>query len=406
MARFEYKAVRKDEFESGVIKAGSEEEVREKLAKTGFRVVSVSLKRSGLMLALSKMTETKGKMTGKEKVLFTEQLASMLKAGLPLIEALDAFVDQKGKVKGLSKVVGEIIKRIQTGKNFSDVLGDFPGIFPASYVAVVKSGEASGTLGEGLEYLAMQLRRENELGGRVKAAMIYPMVVLTAMVTVLVFIMVTVVPKVVEFASNSGVELPFFTLAMVATVKFLIRFWPLIILGIIAVLVLVVMFSRSEPGAKFLSRFWIRLPFIGNLVKNYNQARFARLLGGFYRHGVSVVGSFDILEESLGNRVYKETCKRIKGKLVVGQTLADALEDEEELFPPIMHRLVKGAERTGALGTTLDRLAKYYEDDLEVALKNVTVLIEPMMVILLGIGVVGIALSVIVPIYRVSTGIK
>ena len=132
MARFEYKAVRKDEFESGVIKAGSEEEVREKLAKTGFRVVSVSLKRSGLMLALSKMTETKGKMTGKEKVLFTEQLASMLKAGLPLIEALDAFVDQKGKVKGLSKVVGEIIKRIQTGKNFSDVLGDFPGIFPAS----------------------------------------------------------------------------------------------------------------------------------------------------------------------------------------------------------------------------------------------------------------------------------
>lgn len=407
MAEFEYRAVGKDEFETGVMRAGSVGEVESMLTEKGLRAVSIEVRESnGLVTFLEDLVGGFGqKMSGKERVLFTEQMASMLKAGLPLIEALEAFVEEDNK-GGASKVVKRMLTQIQTGKKLSEVMLEFPATFSSAYVAVVRSGESSGSLAESLEYMAAQLRREGELASKVKSALVYPVVVMVAMVAVLAFISVVVIPKVVEFAQNSGQQLPLFTLLMVQAVDILVKWWPLVLFGFVVIVFLFWMGIRSDTGKKLMSSFLLKLPIVGALVKSYNRARFARLLGGFYKYGVSVVGSFDILVSSLDNHVYKEACARIKNKLVVGQTLAEALEDEGDLFPSIMSRLVKGAERTGELGSTLERLAKYYEDELEVSLKNATVLIEPLLVIFLGVGVVGIALAVIVPVYKVSTGLK
>ena len=193
---------------------------------------------------------------------------------------------------------------------------------------------------------------------------------------------------------------------MVAATGWLNKFWWLALLAVTFVGGLVWRLTKTKEGKKFFAGLVLKLPVLGSLVARYNQVRFARLLAGVYAHGISVESAFEILSESLTNYYYSEACLRLKQKLVMGRSLSEALESEKKLFPPIMSRVVKGAERTGDLDKTLTRLSTYYEQELETALKNLTTIIEPVLIVLLGVGVIGIALAVIVPIYRVTTQLK
>lgn len=410
MADFDYKAVSKDEYVNGRISADTEEEAETMLREQGLSVISIDQRRpleTGFLGEVFTRVEKElqEKMTSQEKILFTSQMSSMIKAGLPMIEALSTFTDQKSN-KGTSRVVGKVIMEVQSGVKLSEALASFPKIFPPSYLAVVQAGENSGTLAESLNYLAIELKRESDLINKVRSALIYPVVVLIAMVSVMVFISVSVVPKIIQFAESSGQELPGYTLALVTVVTFVTNYWYLVAGLVILLTIGFAIFFRSEVGSRWLGRTSLNLPVIGLLVARYNQARFASVLGGFYTYGINVITSFNILAESLTNPLYKDACFRIRDRLTFGQSLAESMEQEKELFPSIMIRLIKGAEKTGDLGNTLDRSARYYEEELDVALRNVLSLIEPALVFMLGFGVLGLALAVVVPIYKITSTLK
>lgn len=410
MAEFEYGAVSKDEYKTGRIGAESELEAETRLAEQGLKVVT--LKRyqpialgfaTNFFAQLRKSLEAKMPMS--EKILFTSQLSSMIKAGLPLVEALSAFIDQSN-TKGSSRIINGIIQDLQGGIKFSDALSRQGKVFPTSYVAVVRAGENSGTLAESLNYLAIQLRRENELLNRIRSALIYPVVVIAAMIAVMTFISISVVPRIAAFAESTGQELPTYTLLLVGAVNLIVNYWYILIVLIILIAFGFATFAKSKRGSYFLGKLLLRLPVVGSLVIHFNLARFTRALGGFYLYGVNIIASFDILADNLGHPLYKDSCARIKQRLTMGQTLADAVAWERQLYPTIMVRLIKGAEKTGELGSTLEKLATFYEEELDVSLRNVISLIEPALIFFLGFGILGLAMAVVVPIYKVTSTLR
>lgn len=410
MPEFEYTGVSQDEYKSGRLSAGSEMEAKTILAEQGITVVSLNTKRSlrfGIFnsyigMVTKKFQET---MTSQEKVLFTTQLSSMVKAGLPLVEALATFVDEKSKA-GSTLVIGKIMQDVQAGSKLSDSLAKFPGIFNETYLAIVRAGENSGTLDDSLGYLGELLRRENALLTKVRSALIYPAVVVSAMVSVMIFISISIIPKIIAFAESSGQALPTYTLVMVGIVNALVNYWYVAAMVIALFIFGFFTFARSERGSRWLGKVTLKLPVVGMVATRYNQARFARVLAGFYNYGVNIVTSFDILAASLGNPLYSDACLRIKDRLTLGTSLAEAIAFEKELFPTIMVRLIRGAEKTGVIGTTLDKLAHYYEEELENILSNILTLIEPIMVFVLGFGVLGLAMAVILPIYKMTSTLK
>ncbi len=410
MPEFEYTGVSRDQYKYGSLSAGSESEAQTILSEQGITVVSMNPKRQLRLGVIGKYftqlaKEMSEKMNAQEKILFTSQLSSMVKAGLPLIEALGTFVDEKSKV-GSTGIITKIMQDVQSGSKLSDSLSRFPKVFNETYLAIVRAGENSGTLDDSLAYLAVLLKRENDLLTKVRSALIYPSVVVVAMVSVMIFISVSIIPKIITFAETSGQKLPGYTLALVSVVGMAAKYWYLVILVLIVLIGLLAYFFRSGYGSRWLGRVTLKLPLVGMVASRYNQARFARVLAGFYNYGVNVVTSFDILAASLGNPLYSDACLRIKERLTLGTSLADAIAVEGELFPTIMTRLIKGAEKTGVIGTTLDKLAAYYEEELENILGNILTLIEPIMVFILGFGVLGLALAVILPIYKITSTLK
>lgn len=410
MPEFEYRAVSRDEYINGRLTAGSEIEATTILNEQGLMVVSMRQRNpleigflTNLIAQIDRSLNEHLSMT--EKILFTTQLGSMIKAGLPIMDALSTFIEQRSNT-GASRIVGRIIMDIQSGRKLSESMTRYPNVFPPAYVSVLRAGENSGTLAESLEYLAVQLRREYDLANKVRSALIYPVVVITAMLSVMIFISVSIVPKILLFAQSSGQKLPGYTLAMVNTVSFFSHYWYLFVAFILLIIFALIGFSKSQSGGRILGKMSLRLPVVGPLVVRYNLARFARVLGGFYIYGVEVVTSFEILASSLDNPLYRDACVRINDQLTAGKSLADAIANEKELFPSIVNRLIRGAEKTGNLGVTLDKLAAFYEEELEVALRNLLSLIEPALIFVLGFGVLGLALVVIVPIYKITSSLK
>lgn len=410
MPEFEYTGVNRDQFKNGSLSADTELEAQTILSEQGITVVSLNLRRQLKFGIFSKYfsrlaKEMNESMSSQEKVLFTNQLSAMVKAGLPLIEALGTFVDSKS-TSGSTAVINTLMQDVQSGSKLSDSLARFPKIFSPTYLAIVRAGENSGTLDGSLEYLGDLLKRENALLSKVRSALIYPSVVLAAMISVMVFISISIIPKILTFAESSGQKLPAYTMALVTTVSMITKYWYLVIAVLIIAVVGVGMFLSSKKGSRWFGKISLKMPIVGLVISRYNQARFARVLAGFYNYGVNVVTSFDILAASLSNPLYSDACLRIKDRLTLGTSLADAISQEGELFPSIMTRLIKGAEKTGVIGNTLDKLALYYENELENILANMLTLVEPIMVFILGFGVLGLAMAVIMPIYKITSTLK
>ena len=409
MAQFIYKINLKGKEISGIISAVNLDQASQKIQEKGGYILVLkkrfpfeSLKIiHWLEKIISSLTE---RIKTSEKILFTTQLGAMLKTGLPITEAIEAFIEEKPT--GASIILKNIVDNLKSGKKLSRAMADHPRAFDKVYISVVKAGEQMGTLSETLTYLGDQLKREHKLIVKIRSAMIYPMVVLTAMVSVMTFITFSVVPKIANFAKSSGVELPKITQIMINLTTFIQKTWPVLLTIFLIFILLLWQLLKSKKGKKIADKILLKTPVLGNLIRRYNQVRFTRLLAGFYKYGIGVSDAFTILAESLNNTYYSESCLRLKSKLTFGRSFSEALSAEKELFPPIMARIVKGAERTGVLDKTLLKLAKFYEEELAAALKDLTSLIEPILIIILGVGVVGVALSVILPIYRVTSQIR
>ncbi|GAB4219124.1 MAG: type II secretion system F family protein [Candidatus Microgenomates bacterium] len=335
---------------------------------------------------------------------FTRQIAIMLNAGLTIIDSLEILKKQTLKPV-MQKIIIDIDNEIKAGNSFSSALKKHQNNFSNLYIALVKSGEASGKLGEILLKLADNLEKERDFKSKLKGALVYPVVILIAMVIVM-FIMITfVIPKLLGLYKDFNVSLPWTTQLLITISDFMVKFWPLLIVIIAISFYFIKKYLQTDIGKKSLDQFLLKLPIFGKVIIISSLVNSTRTLAILMAAGVSILDSLTIVIDTADNIIFKEAFKNIYEKVQKGQSLGVSL-DQEEVFPPILVQMTIVGEQTGNLDDTLMRLSKYFESESEIAIKTMTTLIEPMILVILGLGVGFLVMSVITPIYNLTSSFK
>lgn len=399
---FQYKALKGNKIVSKKIEGDSEKNVVDYLRNEG--LFPISIKRINSSSDLGFATSFFNKVSFTDVVDFTRQIAIMLNAGLTIVDSLDILKKQVVKPM-LLKMIDDIDTEIRSGGSFSSALRKYPGMFSNLYIALVKSGEVSGKLSDILLRLSDNLEKEREFKGKMKGAMIYPMVVVTAMVGVM-FIMITfVIPKLLGLYKDFNIQLPFTTRILIAVSSFSQQFWPLIIVGVVVGISLLKRYAATKTGKRSIDQMMLKIPVIGNVIKISALVDSTRTLSILIGSGVSILDALAIVVDTTDNVVYQESFIQIKKQVEKGESIGNSLE-REGIFPPIMVQMALVGEQTGHLDDTLMRISRYFEMESELAVKAMTTLIEPAILVVLGLGVGFLVLSVITPIYNLTSSFK
>ena len=332
---------------------------------------------------------------------FTRQMAIMLNAGLTLIDCFDILKKQISKPAFLA-VVKDIDKGVRGGEAFSTTLEKYPHLFSRLYISLVKSGEATGKLSDILLKLADNLEKEREFKGKIKGAMIYPTIVIIAMIAV-IFIMITfVLPQLLNLYKDFKIQLPITTRILIAVSGFTTKFWPIIIGATIGLFLLLKAYLKTNNGKLLYYKTLMKLPIVNNVVKISSLVDATRTLSILIQSGVSILDSLQIVIDSTENVIYQKSFKNLYKQVERGSALGTSME-KEGIFPPILVQMTIVGEQTGHLDETLKRISSYFESESELATKALTSLIEPAVLLFLGVGVGFLAISVITPIYKLTS---
>lgn len=335
---------------------------------------------------------------------FTRQIAIMVNAGLTLTEALDILKKQVKK-PSLHKLIEDLSNEIKAGNSFSSALKKYSNYFSDLYISLIRSAEVSGKLGEIMLKLSDNLEKEREFKGKIKGAMIYPVIILIGMFSVM-FIMITfVIPKLLNLYKEFNVELPFTTQILIMVSSFFVKFWPLLILAIVGGVLAFRKYLSTSVGKYTFDSFLLKLPVINNVIKISALVNATRTLAILLGSGISILEALDIVVDATDNAIYQKSFKNVKKKVERGQSLGSAM-DEEGIFPPILVQMAQVGEQTGRLDDTLLRLSHFFEIESELAVKAMTTLIEPAILVILGLGVGFLVMSVITPIYNLTSSFK
>ncbi len=398
---FKYKALKGNEIVEKKIEANSVSSVIEFLQKNGYFPISVSEVKEEQIGFFDFLNKT---ISFNDIVNFTRQVAIMINAGLTLIDSLEILKKQMSK-PGVQKMINDIDNEIKGGSSFSAALKKYPDNFSSLYIALVKSGEASGKLGEILLRLADNLEKEREFKSKLKGAMIYPVIILIGMFVVM-FIMITfVIPKLLGLYKDFNIQLPLTTQVLIIISSFSVRFWPLIILAIFSIVFFVRKYLKTRLGKSNFDHISLRLPILGSVIAISSLVNSTRTLAILIGAGISILDALSIVIETTDNMVYQNAFINVSHKVEKGQSLGTSLE-QEGIFPPILVQMSLVGEQTGNLDDTLLRLSKYFEVESEIAIKSLTSLIEPLILVILGLGVGFLVLSVITPIYNLTSSFQ
>ncbi|OGK14611.1 hypothetical protein A3C98_00165 [Candidatus Roizmanbacteria bacterium RIFCSPHIGHO2_02_FULL_37_15] len=344
------------------------------------------------------------RVTFNDIVDFTRQLAIMLDAGLTLIDSIDILRKQV-KNPALVSLLENLDKEIRSGKTFSTALSLYPQYFPRLYISLVKSGEVSGKLSEILIRLSDNLEKERTFRGKLRGALIYPAFIIVGMI-IAGFIMITfVVPKLLELYKEFRIELPFSTKVLLFVSNFFGKFWPLLLIGTALFITIFLKYIQSQKGRFYLDSILIKLPLIGNLVKISTLVDSTRTLSILVSSGVPLMEALSIITDTSSSLIYKKAFENIKNQVERGLSLGMAMK-QAEIFPPILVQMTLVGEQTGHLDNTLFRVSNYFETDSELAIKALTTLIEPIILVILGIGVGFLVFAIITPIYSLTSSFK
>lgn len=394
---FNYKAIKNNNLISKEIEAENEEAVLAFLNKNGFFPVEIKPSYKNQFSAVNSFID---RVSFNDIVDMTRQLAIMLNAGLTIVDALDILKNQIKRV-AFKKLIDDIDKQVKGGSPLSTALRKYPQYFSNLYIALIKSGEASGKLSEILLKLADNLDKQREFNTKLKGAMVYPIVVVSAMVIV-IFIMITfVLPKMLDLYKDFDVELPLPTKILIVISSFASSYWPFIILFTVLGIFLLRRYFKTKAGKKQLDLFALKVPVINNVVKQAALVDSTRTLSILTGAGVSILDALTIVIDTTSNVVYQEAFQRVYKNVEKGQSLGNSLS-VEGVFPPILVQMTIVGENTGHLDDTLSRLSKYFEFQSEAAIKAITTLIEPVILVVLGVGVAFLVLAVILPIYKLT----
>ncbi|MFH1841280.1 MAG: type II secretion system F family protein [Candidatus Nealsonbacteria bacterium] len=341
----------------------------------------------------------------KDKMIFTRNLQTMINAGVSLPRSLRTLALQ-AKNKKLKKALLEIVEDIIKGTNFSDSLAKQPEVFSELFCNMVKVGEESGTLEENLSILTRQMERENELKSKIKGAMVYPAVIIAAMIGIGILMLVMVVPKLAQTFEELGTELPFTTRAVIFLGTFLAEKWYFVILIVTALLFLTQIVLKNKKGKKTIDNLILKIPIVSSIIKKTNSAYTVRTLSSLIGSGVSLVRSLEIVSGVLGNFYFKQSIIRAKERVKKGEKLSVSLKPYKDLYPATVIQMIEVGEETGQTAETLQKLADFFEEEVANATKNLTTVIEPILMLIIG-GTVGFfAISMVQPMYSMLGALK
>jgi len=335
----------------------------------------------------------------KEKIFFTEHLSLMIKGGIPLSEAINTLKDE-AKSSALKKALEDILKRTLEGQKLSESFQLYPKIFNKFFCSVVKIGEESGTLEESLKYLAQHLRSDYEMKKKVRSALVYPIIIIVVALIIALAITFFVLPKILNIFQVLQLELPLATKILIGGATFLRKDFVFLISGII-ILVFIFKLLQKIKFVKFLSdKISLSLPFVGQTIKNLNLARFSRTFFTLLKSGVPVLEAIEISIDTNSNEVFKEGLRLVKLRVEQGQKISQGLKETSKLFPSVFSEMVLIGEKSGSLEESFFYLANFYEREVDYTLKNLAGILEPVLLILVGLFVAFVALAIIIPIYR------
>lgn len=386
---------------TGAVEAPTEKVAQDVLKDKDLVVLSVSERKRGRLLAFS--LGFLKRVPRKDVVLFSRQLAVMISATVPIVQALRILVKQTDNVN-FKIIISEIADEIDGGAKLSATLARYPGVFSQFFVNMIRSGETTGKLDETLNYLADQQEKDYDLVSKIRGAMIYPAFVMSGMVAVGFVMMVFVIPKLTEIMKESGAKLPPTTRALIAVSTFLQHFWWLVFLIGVGVILMVRFYIKTPVGRRQFDVLKVRLPVFGQIFEKMYLVRFARALSTLVVSGIPVTRALEIVADVVGNIQYHdltiETIHEIEG----GNSIATAFAKDKDI-PPMLPQMMVVGEQTGKLDLVLDKLSAFYAKELDNLVANMTSLIEPLILLVMGVGVAIMVMSILLPLYNLSSSI-
>ncbi|HTR18574.1 MAG TPA: type II secretion system F family protein [Candidatus Paceibacterota bacterium] len=404
--RFTYTAEKNDgEVYKGTAEAADRFELYGIVRREGGKIVTVGEEQSGNVLNWQYWNSLFSTVKEYDKILTARNLGAMLGAGLSLSRAI-AVLERQTRNPKLSSVLSQVGSDVRRGDTLHAALAKYPRVFSNLFVAMVRAGEEGGNLAEALQTIADQMERTYVLKKKIRGALIYPGIILCAIFGIGAFMMINVVPSLASTFEQMNVALPTSTKIIIGISNFLVAYtvWAaLIVLGGGALLVL---FFRTGMGRKTGGYVLLKIPVIGNLVREANAARTARTLSSLLSSGVDVIGSLDIAAEVVQNHFFRGVLADAKRSVAQGEPLSAAFVRREDLYPAFVGEMMAVGEETGALAEMLKRLAVFYEDEVDRATRDMSTIIEPILMLVIGAAVGFFAVSMITPIYSLSNNIS
>lgn len=395
--QFNYKLTdNKGKISKGKLEAANIQEARNRLALQEGTLVSLEQRGQEKEGALKKQLII-GNMRLVDRVMMSKHLSVMIKSGMSIDAALKVLGD--GATPLIRDRMAGLLNEVRKGNSFAKALKKYPKDFNNLFVNMVAVGESSGTLAKNLEILAVQQHKTYELRSKIKAASIYPIIVLVAVLGLMTMVSTLVLPKLKTFFTALGDNMPPLTRFLQAASGFLSSYWWLIIVCVVSIIVLIQVLERFYNTRLWLHYFYLKIPIVGHIIRQMNLALYCRTMASLLNSGITIDQSLKIASDTLTNAVYREQLLIVYHNILKGNALSDAMANRH-YFPPMLFRMIKVGENSGNLSEVLDYLADFYEDGVDNAAKNFSSTLEPVLLIMIGLTVGVVAIGIIQPIFK------
>lgn len=366
----------------------------------------LSLRKSGIIPRYVKEKQEKkflslGKVSQKDILFFTRQFATLFASGVPVVQAFDALIGQI-KNKNFKKILIQMRNDIEKGSSLADSMRRHPRVFSSLFVNMVRAGEEGGMLDKVLQRMADYFEKMIKLKRKIIGAMIYPSLVIAVAILVVAIIMIFVIPTFAKLFAEMGLDLPLPTRITIAMSNFMAKSGIFIFLGIIIFFVFVKFFRRSENGRKITDSIFLRIPVLGTILLKASLSRFSRTLGTLLGSGVPILNSMEISARASGNKVMEDVVIDMKEDITAGKSLTEVLKSKPEIFPPIFVQMVNVGESTGATDEMLNKVADFYDEEVDNAVANLMSMLEPALIVFLGVTIGFIVVSLYLPIFKLG----
>ncbi len=400
MSFFRYKAVSKNGVHSlGRVEAGDIDEATTLLADQN--LIVVSLKEEHLWFHFSRQWVRESSISIKDKVVFFRQLATLISSGIPLVQALHLLVEETPK-RFFSLIISDVARLVEGGSRFSEALYEHKELFTDFVINLVRSGENAGQLDLILLYITEKEEKEYELWVKIRSALLYPAILLLALVSIILLMFFFIIPRFIDLLSGLQEELPLVTRIFLGVGNFFLAYGGIVFTLLFLVIVFGFLFSKTPRGKKYFHQIFLSLPFFRRIITATFVVRFTQSTAVLLKGGVPLITSLEIVSQAIENRVYREILEQTIVQVEDGNPLADQLRVHREI-PPMMTQLIATGEQTGKLAEILERLSKFYTQELDASIAILVGLLEPLVLVILGVGVGLVMAAILLPIYNLAS---